>query len=1055
MEDAPRRWSRPWLAVGAGTLLLAGGGVWLWTQRAPIATSYIDDALTARNVPASYRLARVGFRTQRIENIRIGDPLRPDLTADWAEIRLAVGLGGVSVRAVDAGGVRLRGQLVDGKVSLGAIDRLLPAGESGQPFTLPDIALTAQDMRLELVTPQGLVLARLDGKGSLRDGFSGALAIGSDRLAAGGCDLIAPRARLGLEIEAGRPTLNGPIEAASLVCAGTVLDAPRIDLDARGDSDLARWRGTAAIRRGRLAAGEVRLGGLGGTVEFDASAAGVKGKANLLVEQAKYAGSTVRYGVVRGDYSLDPRTGDFDLTGQARMSAVRADPALVAGLVRQMASADAMPIGPVLTAWAAAIRQAARNVEGSVGFSAHHGARGGVVRIERFEANAVGGGYLLLRGEGAEGLGWRWPDGGAVVNASVELKGGGLPQLVMSLRQAVPGAPLSGSATLAPYQAGGARLRLTPVLFGPAAGGGTAITSRATLDGPLADGRITGLDVPLSVWLGRGGAFAVNRRCVPLAFERLMIAGTTIGRSSLPLCPLGGALVGRGASGPLYGGARIAAPRLRGRVGDQPLTMEARSLSVRVARPGFALEALAVRLGDPAAPTRLDVASLDGAVGSRGFSGRFDGATGRIGAVPLLMSEGAGGWRLAAGALSLDGAIRVADAEQAAPRFHPLAANDVRLTLKDGLIGASATLREPRSALPVTRAVIRHDLSSGKGDARLDVDDLRFGKALQPEAITPLTLGMIANVDGAVVGQGRIRWADGAVTSDGEFRTDDLDFAAAFGPVTGLKGVIRFTDLLGLVTAPDQRVTIAEVNPGVAVNDGLIRYRILPDRKLAVSSGIWPFSGGTLTLEPTVLDMGQPVARRLTFRISALDAATFVQQLEFKNIAVTGKFDGVLPIVFDAHGGRIENGALSVRPGGGTLSYVGDVTNADLGRVARIAFDALKSMRYDRLTIELDGDLDGEIVSRVRFDGTNDRPEESARSGGIVGRLLAPVTRLPFRFNITITAPFRGLVNSAQTFVDPSLLLRNSSSGVVAVPSPTPSAGPAAPPPNQPPIQPR
>jgi len=186
-----------------------------------------------------------------------------------------------------------------------------------------------------------------------------------------------------------------------------------------------------------------------------------------------------------------------------------------------------------------------------------------------------------------------------------------------------------------------------------------------------------------------------------------------------------------------------------------------------------------------------------------------------------------------------------------------------------------------------------------------------------------------------------------------------------------------------------------------------------------------------------------PVARRLTFRIDGLDAATFVQQLEFKNLAVTGKFDGILPIVFDAQGGRIENGMLKVRPGGGTLSYVGDVTNANLGRMARIAFDALKSMRYQQLTIDLNGSLDGEIVSKVRFDGTNDKPQETARRGGIVGRLLAPITRLPFRFNITITAPFRGLVNSAQTFVDPSIVLRNSAAGAA-----TPVSAP-------PPIQPR
>ncbi|KKC27809.1 YdbH domain-containing protein [Sphingomonas sp. SRS2] len=1051
MEDAPRRWPRPWIAAGVGSVVLAGGAVWLWTERAPIAASYIDDALTARDVPASYRLTRIGFRTQRIEAIRIGDPRNPDLTADWAEIELSVGLAGVSVRAIDAGGVRLRGRWIDGKVSLGAIDRLLPAGESDQPFTLPDIALTARAMRLDLMLPQGLIQARLDGKGGLKDGFQGTLAVGSDRLAAGGCTLSAPRASLALAIDDGHPLVRGPIEATDMACADALLSAPRLDLAARGDTDLARWRGDLTIKRGRLVARDIQVGGLGGSIGFDASAAKVAGKANLLVEQANYAAVHANYGVLRGNYSADPRAGSIDFAGEARVSGAKLDPALAGQLVRQMASAEGMPIAPILAAWAVAIQRATRSIDGAARFAMHHDTRGGVARIERFEAKAARGGHLLVRGEGAEGFGWRWPKAGPVVNASVELDGGDLPRLVMSVRQAVPGAPLTGSATLAPYQAGGARLRLAPIIFGPADRGGTAITTRATLDGPLADGNVSGLDMPISIWLGHGGAFAVNRRCAPLGFERLAIAGTVIGRSSLPVCPVGGALVGRGISGPLYGGGRIAAPRLRGRVGDQPLTMEARSVGFRVAQPGFTLNGLAVRLGDPAAPTRLDVTSVDGAISSKGFAGRLEGAAGKIGAVPLLISEGVGGWRLAGSSLSLDGAIRVADAEQADPRFHPLMANDVRLTLKNGRIEATTTLREPLSAVPVAKVAIRHDLSSGKGDAVLDVDDLRFGKALQPEAITPLTLGMIANVEGAVAGQGRIRWSEGAVTSDGTFRTDGLNLAAAFGPVTGLKGVIRFTDLLGLVTAPDQRVTIAEINPGISVTNGVIRYAILPDRKLAVADGAWPFAGGALTLEPTVLDMGQPVARRLTFRIDGLDAATFVQQLDFKNLAVTGKFDGTLPIIFDAQGGRIENGLLRVRPPGGTLSYVGDVTNAELGSMARIAFDALKSMRYQQLTIDLNGSLDGEIVSRVRFDGTNDKPQETAKNGGIIGRILAPITRLPFRFNITITAPFRGLVNSAQTFIDPSIVLRNTQ-GTAAQPVPT---APAMPAPVQPPIQPR
>lgn len=1049
MDGAPRRLSRPLVAAGAGVILFAGAAVWLWTERAPIAASFIDDALRAKGIPARYRLTQIGFRKHRIEGIRIGDPSNPDLIADWAEIELLLSPFGVSVRAIDAGGVRLSGRLVDGKLSLGAIDRLLPAPNPGQPFTLPDIDLTARSIRFDVALPQGLIRATLDGSGNLHEDFKGRLSIVSDYLKAGGCGMSTPRAQLAVRVDGGRPRVMGPIEAAKVACAGASIGAPRIDIDARGNEELARWSGAAIVKRGHLAARGLTIDRLGGDLRFDGSTDKLFGTANLFAEQFRYGSASVGRASLIGAYRFMPGSDSFAMDGDVRLVGARADPAMADSLAAQL-SAAGTPVGPILAAWGSAVRQAARNVDATARFTVSSGPDGGVARIERIEAHAEGGGHLLVRAEQAEGLGWHWPLAEPVLNASVELSGGNLPQLLMSLRQPAPGAPWTGSATMAPYDAQRARLRLAPIEFGPGADGATRVSTRVMVDGPLADGRVEELALPISASIGAHGAFTVNNSCAPLSFERLVITGTKITHASLPLCPVSGALVGRSAAGRFYGGARIATPRLRGRIGDQPLTMMARALAVTIGRPGFRLDDLRVRLGDSVNPSRLDVAVLEGVVGRPGLGGHFDGAAGKIGAVPLLISGGAGDWGLASSVLSIDGAIRLGDAEQVSPRFHPLLVNDVHMTVKGGRIAATGMLREPRSAASVAGVSLRHDLSSGAGDAILDVESLRFAQGgLQPEAITPLTLGMIANVDGRLTGQGRIGWKDGNVVSDGEFSTQGINLAAAFGPVTGLKGTIRFTDLLGLVTAPGQQITIAEINPGIAVTNGIVRYRILPDHKLAIAGGEWPFSGGTLTLEPGVLDMVEPVARRLTFRISGLDAATFVQQLEFKNITVTGKFDGVLPIVFDSRGGRIENGELTVRPEGGTLSYVGDVTNANLGRIARIAFDALKSMRYRRLTIELNGDLDGEIISRVRFDGTNNQSGKNTERGGVVGHLLAPITRLPFRFNIVITAPFRGLVNSAQTFVDPSIVLRNTAAGAVPV-SPAGSTAP-----NPSPIQPR
>ena len=118
--------------------------VGVWSARRPIADNAIRSALAARDVSASYVVRDIGFRTQRLERIVIGDPARPDLTAAWAEVSLAPHWGGVRVTAIRASGVTLRGRVGAGRISWGAVDRLLPA-PTGKPFVLPAIDADERD----------------------------------------------------------------------------------------------------------------------------------------------------------------------------------------------------------------------------------------------------------------------------------------------------------------------------------------------------------------------------------------------------------------------------------------------------------------------------------------------------------------------------------------------------------------------------------------------------------------------------------------------------------------------------------------------------------------------------------------------------------------------------------------------------------------------------------------------------------------------------------------------------------------------------------------------
>jgi hypothetical protein len=360
-------------------------------------------------------------------------------------------------------------------------------------------------------------------------------------------------------------------------------------------------------------------------------------------------------------------------------------------------------------------------------------------------------------------------------------------------------------------------------------------------------------------------------------------------------------------------------------------------------------------------------------------------------------------------------------ADTAAPvRFHPLASDDAMLRLVGNDIVATAGLKTPAAGVPVGRVEIRHDLSTGKGAATIAVPGLRFAEGgLQPSDLTPLTFGVIADVGGSVEGEGRIQWSPEAVTSTGRFGTRATDLAAAFGSVRGLATEVRFSDLLNMRTEPGQVATIAEVNPGVPVTSGTIRFRLLDSQRVEVEGGRWPFAGGELVLEPTVLDFSQSRERRMTFRVIGADAALFLKEMEFENLDATGTFDGTLPMVFDEKGGRIEGGSLRARAGG-SIAYVGEISQRDVGFWGNMAFQALKALEYRSLTIDMNGPLAGDMVTEIRFAGV------SQGKGTKSNFLLRRLAKLPFVFNVRVSAPFKQLLDSVQSWYDPNRLIERN-----------------------------
>lgn len=972
----------------------------LWARRTPIAEHYIERALAERRVRASYSVSQIGLRTQRIENLVLGDPARPDLVARSVEVDIGYGLAAPRVVAVRARGVRIFGRADSAGLHLGELDKFRDP-KSSAPFSLPDIALTLDDARARIETPLGPLGLIIDGAGNLHDGFAGKAAALMRDVKAGGC--VTPRVTAYLDVQmrdGGSPHLSGPVRAEALGCADGAVTLAGLSLrpDVMLSPALDRWQGTIGAESKALRASGVVANAPQLRLSFDGSAKGTRGEGGLDARGLSVEG-------------LDARA----LRSMAR-------------------SASSTPVGPLLERLADGVGalQTDTRIESRFAFD-QQGSKA-ALHIHALALSGARGTRIAL-GEGGR-IDLSLPDMRWALVGGMTSGGGGLPEMALRLRP-VAGGGMAGEMFVQPYAAGGARLDLAPVRFAAGGGGETRITTSFTLDGPMPDGRLRGLTMPVvATWGSRG--LIVNPGCAPVSFGSLKTGSLILERYSGRACPVdGGMLVSRG--GGLGGGLALGQTSLIGRIGESPMRLEARSVRY-VLRDGFALADAALSMGAADAPVLLSTARLEGRTLASGIGGSAQGIEAKIGTVPLLVREGSATWGFAKGALALKGRILVLD-DATPDRFNPIESEDFRLTLANGRIEAGGSLHLPGKERTIATVSVRHMLDSGSGSAEFDIGSLRFDRQLQPDEITHIALGVVANVEGTVTGGGRIDWTRDGVTSSGTFATEGTNLAAAFGPVRGLSTRIHFTDLLGLVTAPGQEMRLVSVNPGVEVRDGAMRYALLPGQRMAIEGAQWPFAGGTLSMLPTVMDMSAEKPRSMAFRVVGLQAGAFIQLMELENISATGTFDGLLPMVFDAGGGRIVGGILTARQSGmpplvldhvegvtipcdrtrqgGRLAYVGQVSNENLGRMGRLAFDALKDLQYKCLTVLMDGAVDGEVVTQVAFNGVN-RGELSSVPKAVAQQFVG----LPFIFNIRIAAPFRGLLNTARSFTDPSLLIR-------------------------------
>ncbi len=1009
---ASGRWGRIRLVLaGAGLILLVLIAI-TWLERVNIARILLSSELTKLGVPVKYTIDEIGTQRQVLSHIVVGNPGKPDLTVQRAEVAIRYRFGIPTLGQITLDQARLHGSFRSGKLSFGSLDPVIFA-KTGAPPRLPRYDVVVNDGRALIESDFGPVGIKAEGKGMLDNGFKGIVAAIAPQIKVGGCSAEAVTLYGTVSSSLGEPNFSGPVRMRTLTCPQQKIaaKAAALQLDATSNANF-----TSATLDGRFESGTVRqadkgASGLTGSLRGDWRNKAFDVRYTLAARA--FASAQADAAVLTLDGSLQARENFEQIDADAKVegNGVRLGPAADLALVSASSLASGSFAGPLIDRVRSSLNRETKGsrLTGQVNF--RKTAQGATLMIPQARLNGGSGRQLMslsrvqISSMGAAPV---------RLSGNIAIGGAGLPKIVGRMESST-GGNLVFRLNMQRFAAGAGALAIPDLVISQGHGGALGFAGQLLASGPLPGGSADGLRIPISGNWSPASGLALWRSCVKIHFVHLAFANLSLDQHDLTLCPAKDRAILQSSGHGMQIAAGIPALDLNGTLAGTPIHLT--SGAVGFAYPGLVKgQNLKVALGPPDSENKFAISNLDAKLG-RDIGGTFSGADIRLSAVPLDLTDTSGSWEYRGGSFHIANAAFALKDRQPVPRFKPLLARDAALTLFDSKLTADAVLRERQSDRQIVKIDIHHNLNSSTGHADMLLDHLRFDNKLQPDQLSDLVLGVIANANGEINGKGRIDWDAGKITSSGEVASGGMDFAAAFGPVKGASGKVIFTDLLNLTTAPNQTLKIASINPGIEVDNGSVTFDIKDTNLLSVKGGHWPFLGGTLDLKPVSMTFGASETRSYVLKISGADAAQFVTQMQLGNLSATGKFDGTIPLVFDALGnGRVEDGVLASRSPGGNVSYVGGLTYKDLSPMANFAFNTLRSLNYREMRVVMNGSLTGELVTNVKFDGV------TQGNGAKRNFITKQIAKLPVKFNVNIHAPFYQLITSLKSMYDPAFV---------------------------------
>lgn len=255
----------------------------------------------------------------------------------------------------------------------------------------------------------------------------------------------------------------------------------------------------------------------------------------------------------------------------------------------------------------------------------------------------------------------------------------------------------------------------------------------------------------------------------------------------------------------------------------------------------------------------------------------------------------------------------------------------------------------------------------GSGNVTLagTFDEPSFRATLKTDAGLPIA--------GRVDARGRVERKDGERVLDATVALRDAGYTSEIARASGINGTIALR-APPLHTPKRQVLSMARLEIGVPLTDGLLDFTLRRNGTVAVELAVLHFASGELRAENVVLDLGAKETA-VTLEARGLDLTEVLSHVDLPGIEGTGFVEGRIPLVISKSAITVKDGLLRAAEGGGKIVYTPDQKTRALAEARPndlgLAVAAFSDFQYEILEARLDGELQGEMKIGLHVRGVN------------------------------------------------------------------------------------